>query len=707
MNEVRTVFEVDTRKAFADVDQLKAKYTEAEKQGTRVGSGFANGLDQTSGKLKGIISDLTNISAAGQQSTSRLWLSYQTGANQTIIKAQALQKELQAIRTEAAKTVDPKALNVLNQRLAETSAKADALKRKMENVTSSRAGIAGKPVSLGGLQSGLSTASQLGVPYAGEASSLVETAAGFGVTAGTVSLMVAGAAAIGAAKLATEAIVKEANIRLKSEEKITIEYGRQQKILFDIKKDQYEFGKQRGFAEQERQFTQDTTGASREALERRRATAASELERLQRYGGLEAITKGTPLPEAEIKQKQSEILKLDALISQAADNSKKFLASAGTDFQARSSAVSTQLQHDIEAAKRDVPKLRALLAQVNGDTSLLGKDREGLSSPLTEKINTLVKEGIEKVDEFQKKTKSIFEDLQRSSAGTNPFVTLFLDADKAMQSLRESTKGVRADVRETFEEMLRQQNQLKLFSTKVDNNLSTLGLRQRVKELRGFNDTSQLDQLKYMLELEKRRPTGNLRDIYSDLGNPGDIAYGSRVGNPGLGGTQNPGFAIYDAQNANFQKYLAENKPQLTTNERLDAQLKVLKESGAKTEEERALVDRKILELSSGDPASLTSEQRNVAAAAAERQAERQENYQRTAQTTAIAHLDVSRKIQEQGAALLAVAQERGVAGVEAVITVKDKTEGGIEVKKSQTAPTQADTTNLYGGFNLAGGTNR
>ena len=708
MNEVRTVFEVDTRKAFADADKLKSTYADVDKAGAKVGSSFANGLDQTSGKLKSLIQDLTNVSAAGQQSSSRLWQSYQTGANQTIIKAQALQKELRDIRTEAAKTVDPKALNALNQRLAETAARADALQRKMNNVTQSRVDIAGKPVSANALGNVTNAAQQLGIPGANEAQQVIELAqqAGIVLTTSTVAIGAAGAAAIGAVALATAAIVKEANVRLKSEEKITIEYGRQQKILFDIKKDQYDFNKQRGFAEQERQFGQDTAGASRDALERRRTAAARELERLQRYGGLEAITQGRALPVAEIQQKQSEILKLDALISQASDSSRKFLTSAGTDFQARSSQVSKQLQTDIEAAKKDVPKLRALLDQVNGDRSLLSADRNPLAKSLTEKIDELVKGGVAKVEEFKKKTQSIFEDLQRSSAGSNPFVTLFLDADKAMQALRENTKGVRADIRETFEGMLRQQNQLKLFSTQVDNNLSALELRQRAKALRGFADTSRQDQLKYMLELEKRVPSGNLRDIYSDIGNPGDSQYGSRNGNPGLGGTGNPGFAIFDAQNAAFRKYAEENRPQVTVNDRLDEQLKVLKESGAKTEEEKALIDRKILGLASGDPSSLTGEQRNVAAAAAEREAVRKENYERTALQTALDHLGVSRAILEQNKSLLGVAQKQGIKGVETLITVKDKTEAGIEVK-TQVSPKPKDTADLYGGFGIAGGTNQ
>ena len=736
-NVVRTEFEVDASKAFSTADQLKQKYTEVDKlAGKPAPTGFANSLDQGMGKLNQLVKDLAANSALAEKSGSRVWQGYSVGAKMASDRAAVLRKELSAILLEANRTTDPKALKILDNRLAEVNSKADALQRKLERVNAGRmAAAGGGPISTSGLQTGLGAAAGAGVPFAAEAAQSLALAeqAGVVLTTTTAAIGIAGAAAAGAVYLATAALVKEANTRLKSEERVSLEYGRQQKILNDIRTSQFEFERQRAKTVQDTVFTKDVSDDSRSQLEDKLRRAQAEKALAEERARVNAITRGSTQvstgDQKRIDEAAARITQLDAALVKREADTSQFLSSGGIDYKARSTQIVNQLQKDISKAEKDVPKLRALLAQVGRDSGIQSEDRNPLETSLQKTIKELVKEGTDKAKEFTKNTETIFEGLKRQAAGANPFVTVILDADKAMKTLRESTKGVSKDLQETFARMQQAQNALKLFETRVDNNLGAVELRQRASDIRRAGDKIATLDTRGRLDAESRgeffsssQSLSFIRDVEAfsrklrdetirASANPGSLLGGNTTNRDSLfqtGVTNNRDSIFQRAVNTTEQmrQFIEDNKPDTTASDRINAQFKVLTEAGAKTEEEKALIDRKILGLAGSDPASLSAEQRNVAAAAAEREAVRKENYERTALKTAQDHLAVSQSIFAQNKTLFETAQKQGIKGVDAIITVKDETEAGIRTVKQERA-TQDSTKSLYGGLGFAGGTNQ
>lgn len=722
-NEVKTVFEVDAGKAFATADQLKAAYERADDAAKKVGTGgFSQNLEQGFGKLNQLTVDLKNNSELAAKSGSRIWQGYSVGANMAAQRAAVLQKELREIRIEASRTTDPKALRLLDERLAATNAKADALINKMRRVNDSRLAAGGSPQFGAGIINGLNTASASGVPLAAELAQAASIAEQLGVlTAGTVTLAAAGTAAIGAALLGSKAYLKESQQRLRSEEKITLEYGRQQKILFDLVTSRFEFNRDLQASFGNKAFSRGLEGNSLEELNQKRASAEAQLKVLEDQNALAQRVGKNPINQFEISQLRARIQEVAGAYDQAIVARDKFLSeSTARDADRRKREESFNLNREIEGSKNDPQALRQLRESVASIEAI---------NQINTLINASVEKGLEKVKDFTTRINGVFEGLQQGVQTQNPFVSLFTQADKSMTELRKNTFGLRADLKATFEDMLRQQNQLKLFEARVDNNLSALDLRQQAKTLRDYRDIesrqtgrSQVDAAASNTFFSSSASISLIqgvealvRQLSADRlrrsANPDSIIQGGTTNRDSLflgpGSVNNPDSVFQRVENYSEQlrRYVEDNKPDTSVSDRLNAQLKVLQEAGAKTEEERALIDRKIVSLAGSDPASLSQEQRNVAAAALEREAARRESYERQALATFQSSLKVSEDIREQNKELLELARRSGSKGVDAVITVKDETETGIRTVKTEKA-TQDSTKSLYGGLGLVGGTN-
>lgn len=303
-------------------------------------------------------------------------------------------------------------------------------------------------------------------------------------------------------------------------------------------------------------------------------------------------------------------------------------------------------------------------------------DYKSISKQLDDAIRIPIEQGIAKAKELTKQFREVFEGLQRTAGASNPFVILFLDADKAMKTLRENTKGLSADVVKSFEEMQRTQNGLKLFETRLDNSLAADRLRGEAANIRNstpfFSTDSRIQRL--------------------DTQHAQEYRFGSE-------GRNVKEIELYYEREARRIKSLEGEG----VRERLDSQLRTVMAAGAATPEQKAIADRKIIALTSSlKPEDLTGIQREQAALAREREAVRLENAEKDAAKTAKDALKTQQRIDANLKRLVDKANTGGVEAINSELIIRDETNGAVEINKQPKRPTPNDTASLYqNGFGL------
>lgn len=266
-----------------------------------------------------------------------------------------------------------------------------------------------------------------------------------------------------------------------------------------------------------------------------------------------------------------------------------------------------------------------------------------------------IEDGKKRVEEFGKSVTDLVNNLAAQRGSGNPFVRIFSEAEEAMRRVRETTRGLDDDLRNLLENQQRAINARNLFNQRLDTGLQAIDLRDEAERFRGATDAERINR--------------RIADLEA----------------AGLG---------EDSQILKSLKLQAQQALQGgTIQERLQRRLDFLNTGGIPTAEQQAEIDRRIITVTQGfNPADLTSRQREEAASARERTADRLAKSEEDAKREQKARDETQVKIEEHLAKLRELAEK---SGVEAIIRVIDDTGGKVSSRLSKRASSK-DTANYY-----------
>lgn len=259
-----------------------------------------------------------------------------------------------------------------------------------------------------------------------------------------------------------------------------------------------------------------------------------------------------------------------------------------------------------------------------------------------------VEAGKKLVEDYGKSVAELTQRLSAQRGQNNPFVAVFSAAEDAIKRTQEATRGLTKDLQQTLLTQQQALNDRALFAQRIGSGLEAIGLHEDAESFRGDRD--------------------RLAKFFS------------------------PEFLRARGLDGSAQA-------------RLQKQLDFLNRASF-TPEQQEETDRQIIRLTSGiDPKSLTTDQREQAAAARERQEIRIQNQEKEAREDAKKDLQLREQTARDIQRLRELAEQRGKEGLEVIL--KDETDGRTSTELRN--PTQADTDRAYGfgGFEFLGGTNR
>ncbi|HEX8287440.1 MAG TPA: hypothetical protein VF556_05565 [Pyrinomonadaceae bacterium] len=376
-----------------------------------------------------------------------------------------------------------------------------------------------------------------------------------------------------------------------------------------------------------------------------------------------------------------------------------------------------------------------LLAQVNSQKQL----------------NEEIEKGKKKVEELGKSYANTFDELFIRAAKDNPIASTFLEGEKALKSLRENLKGLPAEMQNAAIEMQQKLNGNALFEARLDNKLAAFDLRDRAKSLRSVpKEQLKIDDPKkffddYIEYFSKKLEQGGGRRFnasftpdgkgflgYSQTENSPFTRFHSNIYTDANGNLVTNGFSQSDARNdllnsydrvtsadggfggfsvrqktfadlteADKQTYFAATQKQeinQSANERLQSQLSLLN-SGSLNEDQQAIVDKKILGLTSSlDPSQIKGDLREQLALINEREAGRREALERRNIKLQEDKLAVEQQSAEFLKSLVEIAKKDGLSGVTRAfeLLITNQSNGAAQVKETQKSADNDSVKSYY-----------
>jgi hypothetical protein len=356
----------------------------------------------------------------------------------------------------------------------------------------------------------------------------------------------------------------------------------------------------------------------------------------------------------------------------------------------------------LDKIKVTVPELQKGLSGVLSSQLLKPEDRERLIADFRAAILTQINEGRRHVEEFGKSTDELFARLFAKKGSSNPFVAVYTEAQNAIEQTRLSTAGLTADLVAQADQLVRNNNANALFSARLDNALQVSDLRAAAADFRKqlvptaddfdnafkkFSDKAANERTQFakvtgegggfagftqfranpFLSFDRDSSLGGTvsRDIRDTLFTAFD-----RLGSGGTIRRERSFAELTDNEKRAVVRQFSQVSPdQLSAQQRLDRQLSIIQASSPANDQQRAEADRKIIALTQGlNPADLTESQRNDAAAAREREAQRLTNAEADAAKQRADALTVQKSIDANIKALLDTAKSDGLQGVIRII---------------------------------------
>lgn len=451
---------------------------------------------------------------------------------------------------------------------------------------------------------------------------------------GLVTVLGVGAAAIGLTYKITGDIRAEAERRLKVEEKLSVEYGKQVSAGREIWENYRKQGieAQRNF-EFGKYLDKNNNLDSLETLRQRQKT----LEVLGR-----ANSSGIGDDKKRGEQQLEEARQIRDLIRNLEDKDKNLAKnSANNAMRLGNEGSIRQMEMNEEAEKR------RLEAEKNR--------RDELEKTRTTILN-------------------LFDSMSAKSGANNPFVSFYSESEKAARSLQETTKDLTKDVFNMFDGMRRKQEDFKLFELRLNSKLEANDLREQARSLRNPEKTQA--QIEAEQEREKQRFNRIAAGGYNWNTNPAAVIEREEIqrklANKEI--TEEQAKNIIDARNQSIyqnailkqandfsgaknstfndlnqqiavsflaQRQLKEQNPLYGVNpnqsaqERLDSKINIIRQEQMKfgrDSQEFQLADRQLLAVGQSlNPSEMRADQREMLASAAEREATRKDNQEKEA----------------------------------------------------------------------------
>lgn len=358
---------------------------------------------------------------------------------------------------------------------------------------------------------------------------------------------------------------------------------------------------------------------------------------------------------------------------------------------------------------------------------------EDTFNELSNKLNKYLTEDFEKsekkIKELEKTHNDLFSTLAKNIAPNNPFVAVFAETRAEAEKLKESIKGMPPELQAAAVKMQGVIDSSKLFSARIDNKFNVFDLEETAERFRKLEKpTLEIFESNFKNFVEKkaeeiktvfneiRNENGKLLGISQSQNNP-FIQYNQISGKLG-GFTQNDirenVLTAFDRlangstlrRERDFRDLSDSEKRDLIEQFRLtsDDQLNVqgrlqkrLDEASLQfgSPEQQAIADAKALGFASGlNPNDVTAQQREQIAQLAEREAARRREYENAAISLYSSIASYSSATASNTAALLQVAGEKGLDGVNQAIEI---TVIGDRVKAvTGRAGTQEDVRRTY-----------
>lgn len=355
----------------------------------------------------------------------------------------------------------------------------------------------------------------------------------------------------------------------------------------------------------------------------------------------------------------------------AIEQTKRRLAEVQADFDKGKARIS-----DLDKAQDDITKAQNKAFSDAGEAQLKSAEQaRKFEEEKARKFAEQVKEGIEKVKEAVKGYRTVFDGIFAAADPTNPFVTLFSDADKKLTEFRKNTQGLDEDLKRLGESKLRLESDAKLFSARLDVSLEADNLRSLADKFRlKIGPTDRAAETDQAFE-------GRLKLAYLKAG-------GSSAD------FQTKTVEQLAASLPGFQRYKGTFEG---TQFQLQRQLDAIDKIPVLNEAERNIAERRLLSVASSlDPIKLTDSQRNRVATTAEHQALVIEQREIEALKVQKESLEVTKRIDENQKRLLDIAQKGGINAVKTELTVKDETKTGVRVEQRPAAAKQQDVNSTF-----------
>jgi hypothetical protein len=702
-NVVKTTFVVDAKDALATADVVSARYgrldSETASALSRVSTPITNQLNQVEAQAAKLRDSLRQTIAATQVSDMPVWQTWQTGARRAQSQLAELTREMRTLRLLADNTDDPDSLKRIQDRAKAASAEIDRLERKMGRVAEGRIGAAGRlqdPGILGnntGIKRGL--LNKILPPQLEAGVDAAELLQGLGVSGRTLAVGGAAAAAGFAAVKISE--------RLK-------EIG-EKHLAVETKK-------------------QGVLNAQALALK----------DSISHYRSLTAFsTKHLSQTQVALRQIQQTNIKQGFGFGDFGKQTlDQFLAPARAmrDFEARIEGAKTRTS-ELAVIMDDIAKGRiknidpktleqqlirvALLKDQSTKTGFTKEDSEANERFFTERREREkarqedVKSALKQVKDMETAFNDLFSGLTARSNADNPYVQFLIDSEKATRDLREQTRGLSEDLRAQADSMLRSQQQLQLFELRLNTRFETAGLRETAERFRsGGSDPARRREVAdagleaSVVRFQQQLASGVMRNLDAALQFSGfDLLNAS----PDMAANafrfkrdqeQQEGLFRNPEIDELIEASLRRDEADRSVSERFNKQLEILQQAGAQTEEERALVDRRVLSLSESlNPEDLDQRQQIAVADAAERLAVRSERAEAEAARVRQETLEVNQRIAASTEELAAIAREGGTEALKnnLDIRVRNDTDGTVGVGSALLSRgSSADVASEYSG---------
>lgn len=627
---------------YKKLDNTAAKLSDVEKRSAdaalAVRSNFEKALNASLTQTHNLSQELRNLQ---NQPIGR-------GLDAAIQRAATLRTRIQEIRTAAASTQDAKVLDglIADARTAQTE--LTELENKVRRVTSGRAGAQEKAAAGGRFNAqqtaGLTNLARQGADVftglaSGQSPALIAiqqgpqildalATSGFQFSAAMAASAITIGGIVGPAIVVASWISEwraEADAFLKNVEKVQ---GAINKAILDQKKAVEDLAEARKNAAADRQLQRDLAKGDIQDLERQKAL-------------LEKFRELSPTgPNADRQQQQ--IIAIDAQL-EAIKLAQKPAGSAS--FEAANEAF---------------------------------KQRQEFERKQAEELETKIKAATEKLTEYGKAAQDLFGGLFAGQGENNPFVKVFDDAEKAIEKTRKSTALLNDELKATAEGLTATANANRLFGTRLDNSLRASDLRADAASFRGRGSSP----AEILAALQAGGVGRNEQLFFSSFGAGRrlDSFNALREMEQAGGLFRNPDF---DNQ---IRRRLQDEEP--SARERFNRQLEVVRGLSPQNEEQRAIADRKIIELSRGlNPDDLSAADRDAVATALENEAVRAENAEKDAKEKDAKRDKINEAINDNIAELLKIAKSDGLTGV---IRIINEAENQARVSLGK-RPTESD----------------